>query len=195
MKRQRSILVLAMLGGSAAIVLAVASCVGDDPPGSNAGVDGGRTDNGRTDGGSNLEAGPTCTGSETLCGSSCVELPSSAENCNRCGRSCGGAVCADGKCEVALVRDNIDNLGGFDVDATTLYFTSNDTINRCPLGACTGSFTQVGAMGQYPANELFHDSGFLYSSVHRSRAPSGPQSTAAPSADAPTRHLRSWATV
>lgn len=148
-----------------ALGVGIASCVGDDPTfdSTSTGTDsGGGTDGQVLDAGSTNDAAPMCMAGETLCGTSCVVLDKSDDNCGRCGRSCGGATCTAGACGVALLRDNIAGLGGFDIDPTTLYFTSGETIDKCALGACTGAPTQLGDTGQYPAGHIYQDSGFVY---------------------------------
>lgn len=108
------------------------------------------------------DAAPTCTGKEVVCGTACVDTSTSAENCNACGRSCGGAMCTAGECGVAVLRDNIAKLNGFTIDATSLYFSDADKVNSCALGACTGAPKQLVAMVAYDALRPYVDSGFIY---------------------------------
>ena len=103
-----------------------------------------------------------CPGAEVRCGGACVDTTVSPDHCGACGRSCGGGTCAAGACSVATIRDGIAGLNGFAVDDTSLYFTSEDKVASCPLGACTGVPKQLAAMVAYDALDIHVDSGFLY---------------------------------
>lgn len=161
---------------ASAFGLSLGACVGDNPTGSTTpvGSDAATEDRAVPPIG---EAGPplsdastadaadsavACTGAEVRCGASCVDTTTSADNCGACGRSCGGGTCAAAACSVATMRDGISRLNGFAVDDTSLYFTSEDKVNSCPLGACTGAPKQLAAMVGYDALDIHVDSGFLY---------------------------------
>ena len=49
-----------------------------------------------------VDVGPACGPGETLCGATCVRLPSDIKHCGKCGNSCGvGNNCLGGTCMVA----------------------------------------------------------------------------------------------
>ena len=51
--------------------------------------------------------GPLCAAPLTLCGGACVDLSSSPDHCDVCGRSCGGGACVYRKCQpVVLAEDD-----------------------------------------------------------------------------------------
>src|SRR3954467_876167 len=63
------------------------------------------------------------------------------ENCGRLGHSCGGGACEKGACQKVVVQDGIIGLGGFAVDASGVYYTSNPgyfaaRLLRCPPSGC-----------------------------------------------------------
>jgi hypothetical protein len=74
-----------------------------------------------------------------------VEEPNLATdpaNCGRVGRDCGGGACVKGACGVVVVQDGIRELGGFAVDSSGVYYTSNPgdfdmRLLRCPPSGCT----------------------------------------------------------
>lgn len=88
---------------AAAIVMALAACVGDEP-GSASGSDGGSSEGGTGDGSvTDGASGDACT---TCGGSGCVDLSGDKANCGACGHACSGSfTCSGGHCgnEVADV--------------------------------------------------------------------------------------------
>ncbi len=108
------------------------------------------------------DAAMTCPGKLVPCGSVCTDLSSSNENCGACGKSCGGGICTNSACGVAVVRDNIAKLNGLAVDDASLYFTDADKVFSCPLDACTTPPKQLAAMIAYDAQKISVDSGFIY---------------------------------
>jgi hypothetical protein len=109
-----------------------------------------------------IDSSLVCTGKDVACGTTCVDLTTSDDNCNACGRSCGGGKCVNGECGPATLRDNIASFNGFTLDDTSLYFSTADKVMSCPIGACTGAPKQLVAMVAYDARRPYVDSGFLY---------------------------------
>lgn len=69
-------------------------------------------------------------------------LATDPRNCGRLGHDCGGGACDKGACQPAVVQSGIPDLGGFAVDASGVYYTSNPgdfdaRLLRCPPGGCT----------------------------------------------------------
>jgi hypothetical protein len=70
----------------------------------------------------------TCSGRETLCGNSCVNVFTDKKNCGVCGRSCGsGEACVDARCGPACTKSGTSLCGDTCVDLDT-------DMNNC--GAC-----------------------------------------------------------
>jgi hypothetical protein len=90
-----------------------------------------------------------CDGGPTVmaCGSSCVNVASSAQNCRACGHDCGdGSSCQAGVCQpVILYTDTA--LPDFEVDGTGIYFRVTTGVSTCPLTGCTLSPTPVATGG------------------------------------------------
>jgi hypothetical protein len=147
-----------------------AACVAADAPGvptettpdSSNVADSASIADGSPDGGG-AEAGPvTCKPGETACGVTCVDLQRSPTNCGSCGRSCGGGKCDNGVCAIAVVRANIDRLGGFDVEADKLYFTSFTKVNACSADNCQTAPAQLIDLVTYDAYDVEVDLGFVH---------------------------------
>lgn len=69
---------------------------------------------------SSSSSGSTCT--ETLCGSSCVDLQMDKANCGRCGHDCLYGTCSAGKCQAWTVAAGVDFGGSLNADGTYLSF-------------------------------------------------------------------------
>lgn len=158
-----------------AVPAVFAACVGDEPVPGTPEVDGSTDaatsddratptpDAASTPDATSPDAAPTCTAPTVACGTACVDLATSGENCGACGRSCGGGTCSAGQCGVATVKDNIVDSNGFGIDETSLYYGSADKIFSCPIATCgTASPKQLVAMVQYAAERPYIDSGFFY---------------------------------
>jgi hypothetical protein len=90
-----------------------------------------------------------CDGGPTVmaCGSSCVNVASSAQNCRACGHDCGGgSSCQAGVCQpVILYNDTM--VPDFQVDASGIYFRVTNGVSSCPLTGCTLSPTPIATGG------------------------------------------------
>jgi len=69
-------------------------------------------------------------------------LATDPRNCGRLGHDCGGGACDKGACQPAVVQSGIVDLGGFAVDPSGVYYTSNPgdfdaRLMRCPTSGCT----------------------------------------------------------
>jgi hypothetical protein len=69
------------------------------------------------------DAALVCDGGKSACGQACVDLQTDAQNCGRCGRSCGGTGCALGMCNPVTLA-MVDKPHGIAVDDTNVYFTT-----------------------------------------------------------------------
>ena len=70
-----------------------------------------------------------------------VNLAKDPGNCGQIGHDCGGGACEKGACQKSVVQDGIAGLGGFAVDASGVYYTSNPgdfdaRLLRCPTSGC-----------------------------------------------------------
>jgi hypothetical protein len=70
-----------------------------------------------------------------------VDLATDPGNCGRIDHDCGGGACVKGACQKAVVQDGIVGLGGFAVDSSGVYYTSNPgdfdaRLLRCPVSGC-----------------------------------------------------------
>lgn len=117
---------------------ALAACVGDDPalstPGPTPGVDA-STDTSSPDP-KDGAAGDASTCSLTTCGTSCVELKSSAEHCGACGHSCGNGTCDGGFCKPVLVRDKVAGPVAVAVAAQSVFWLRDGAVERCEAKDC-----------------------------------------------------------
>lgn len=95
-----------------------------------------------------------------------VNLATDPGNCGRIGHDCGGGACEKGACQRVVVQDGIVGLGGFAVDASGVYYTSNPgdfdaRLLRCPVSGCTlqpdqlASGLQEGAAVQLGPDDVF----------------------------------------
>jgi hypothetical protein len=100
----------------------------------------------------------TCTGGAcacdasfpTGCGGVCVNTVSDANNCGRCGHSCGAGLCTAGLCQPVTVAPSVFFPVGLALTATSVYWTEsqdfedielNGSINVAPLAG--GSYSVV----------------------------------------------------
>ncbi len=96
----------------------------------------------------------TCKAGETKCVAQgkCALLGSDAENCGKCGRSCGGSLCTTGACAPVKVYEAAPlTLGSTDVGDQTVYFTTSDgnitnKLYSCPSTGCVGAPKQLALM-------------------------------------------------
>lgn len=134
--------------GTAAFAVLFLACVGDSggslttpDAGDASGAqvqDGATEDVSVQDGGQDV-APPTCDAGTTFCGSSCVDLQSSADHCNGCGHSCGGGSCTAGVC-APITRVSGLAASDFAVDGSVLVFTANNLVQSCSVdGPCAGA--------------------------------------------------------
>jgi hypothetical protein len=81
----------------------------------------------------------TCDGGPTIvaCGTSCVDISSSPQNCRACGHDCGAAsACQAGVCQPVILYTG-SSVPVFEVDTTGIYFRGADSLDSCPLTGCT----------------------------------------------------------
>ena len=117
---------------------ALAACVGDDPalstpdpaPGADASTDTSSPD--PKDG----SAGDASSCSLTTCGSSCVDLKTSAEHCGACGHTCGNSTCDAGFCKPVLVRDKVAGPVAVAVAAQSVFWLRDGAVERCEAKDC-----------------------------------------------------------
>lgn len=116
---------LALWLGFFAIGMAAASCnacvdeIEYTPPSSDGGYDGGCEGGGACGGGG---------GAGGAGGGPCSEdLQTDADNCGRCGRSCGGDACEDGRCPVRSLAATGNYNYGLAADATHAYWTAGES--------------------------------------------------------------------
>ncbi len=95
-----------------------------------------------------------------------VDLATDPANCGQSGRDCGGGACVKGACQKTVVQDGIVGLGGFAVDASGVYYTSNPRdfdarLLRCPVSGCRlppdqlASGPQDGSVVQLGPDDVF----------------------------------------
>ncbi|MCA9630019.1 MAG: hypothetical protein KC766_20250 [Myxococcales bacterium] len=79
--------------------------------------------------------GGGCTGTQELCGGSCVELDNDAKHCGRCGHDCLAGTCSDGKCQRFTLASPKDPIG-ITADDTTVFWVDADAgeIQSAPRG-------------------------------------------------------------
>ena len=90
-----------------------------------------------------VDALPPCEGgAKKICGAQCVDLASSQTDCGACNHDCGGGLCNAGVCAPVVLAQNLSN-PVFDIDATTLYFSSGTKVLSCPITGCVLTPTQL----------------------------------------------------
>jgi hypothetical protein len=90
-----------------------------------------------------------CEGGATIlaCGTSCIDVSSSAQNCRACGHDCGqGSSCQAGVCQPVILYSP-PSLPTLEVDASGIYFRVTDGVDTCPLTGCTLTPTRVAPGG------------------------------------------------
>ncbi|MGH7284527.1 MAG: hypothetical protein ACRELY_23630, partial [Polyangiaceae bacterium] len=80
---------------------ALVACVGDPPPDNS--TDGGGSSDANVTGDSVVTGDGGCAVDQTTCGSTCVDLKTSATNCGKCGKSCLGGTCSASACSAYVV--------------------------------------------------------------------------------------------
>ena len=96
-----------------------------------------------------ISFGLSCSGRETLCGSTCTDLFSDKKNCGVCGRTCGSEqVCVNARCGPACTQSGTSLCGDTCVDLDTdnnncgvcgtecPTFLSNSKGSGCTYGKC-----------------------------------------------------------
>lgn len=82
-------------------------------------------------GGRTCQAGTcACPPGTTLCGMTCVNVSTDANNCKVCGRSCQGGACSSGVCQPTQVVNNsqVASTGDFATDGTVLTWVDGNQI-------------------------------------------------------------------
>lgn len=136
-----SLLVAASVVGSLGSLGALGlGCFGDDPKivpavstdsDASTSADSGSTNEPGDDG------GVACTGSQVRCGSACVDLTTSADNCGRCGRSCGlGSTCGSGRCAPISLATQLDNPTALVAGSSFLVMNVSGALARCGKDGC-----------------------------------------------------------
>lgn len=106
-------------------------------------------------------------------------LATDPRNCGRLGHDCGGGACDKGACQPAVVQSGIVELGGFAVDPSGVYYTSNPRdfdarLLRCPSGGCTlqpdllASGLQEGKSVQLGPDDVFFGAAPIQSTIRNS---------------------------
>jgi hypothetical protein len=87
--------------------------------------------------------GDTCgmsCGAQTLCGTTCTNTDTDAQNCGRCLHSCGGsATCSNGRCQPVAMVSALPSTAGYDVGPDGLFYTSGATVYGCTQTSCSGT--------------------------------------------------------
>jgi hypothetical protein len=129
--------------GAVAWTAVVAACVGDDPSSPPPGglVDAGVAQPADVATTEAAAPGPDgCAPGGGRCGDVCVDLARDRENCGRCGRRCGTAGCAEGKCAVETVAPQEPQPWGLVVEGDEVLWTNwgnGGSVRRCNKNACT----------------------------------------------------------
>ncbi|HEY1958920.1 MAG TPA: hypothetical protein VGH28_25080 [Polyangiaceae bacterium] len=154
------------------LALSLAACVGDDsvsPP--DAGGDATTFDAPVAD--APQETAPTCTGTQTACGSACVDLQSDDANCGACGHACGtGSTCTSGFCPPVTLCNagtgNGSNGSQLVVYKGAAYFNLGQSIKACNLGVtnATASDFSTTKLLQNSFTSIVGDPSFFYFVTH-----------------------------
>jgi hypothetical protein len=78
-----------------------------------------------------------------LCGTTCVDTDTSAENCGACGHSCGGGKCNAGFCAPVVVASSVAQPLGVAVAGGSAFWLRNGAVERCAVTGCTGAPTSI----------------------------------------------------
>lgn len=79
-------------------------------------------------------------GTQTLCGTTCANTDTDAQNCGRCLHSCGGsATCSNGRCQPVAMVSALPTTAGYDVGPDGLFYTSGATVYGCTQTSCSGT--------------------------------------------------------
>jgi hypothetical protein len=140
-------------GGSGGSGGTAAGAAGVGPGGaSGAGAGGGAGASGAAGAGG---VAVVCTGSETACGTRCVDLASASTDCGACDHDCGGGECLLGACQPVAVNLQAASVDAIGVGPTEIYFstpaspdaTTPPKLLACPKAGCTLAPRQLVAMG------------------------------------------------
>lgn len=140
---------LAALAIVSGFATGLSACVGDDPapvttsPEEDAGGGSDTGTNPPAEGGPGGDGGSCAQG--TLCGTSCVDLATSAENCGACGHACGGGTCSANACTPVVVANNVTAPYGVAVAGGSAFWHRNGALERCPVTGCTGAPVLIAA--------------------------------------------------
>jgi hypothetical protein len=94
-----------------------------------------------------------CPAPQVVCGAGsnqvCADLNTSSGHCGACGHSCGGGMCAQGRCAPALVYQGT-TVGPIAMDLNDVFFESNEApsyrLLACPKTGCKAAPRQVTIM-------------------------------------------------
>jgi hypothetical protein len=80
---------------------------------------------------------PVCTGTQTACGCSCVDVGADPLNCGACGHDCLGSTCTAGHCDPAAMTSN-ERPYDMAADQGHVFWTDqvNDVVVTCDVGNC-----------------------------------------------------------
>lgn len=125
--------------GSIATASVVAACVGDEPSSGGDTSDASTTSDGSSsDGASPGDAAGGCTGTQTLCGTSCVDLNTDDNNCGRCSHSCKGDGCDKGACKPTDLLTGLDSPTGLATSNATdqVVVNAGGALHICAKAGC-----------------------------------------------------------
>ncbi len=134
------------------VLLAVASCVGDDPgavqpptttPDSGA-ADGSSDPTGDAGTDSGNDSGTMCTAPLADCdgnGSCETSTATDANHCGACGHDCGGGSCVDGRCQPQVIAPNVDAPLSLAVNSSGVFWVRAETAEKCSKTGCVGAPT------------------------------------------------------
>jgi hypothetical protein len=91
----------------------------------------------------------------------CVDPQTDTLNCGTCGHSCLGGACVLGVCQGVILSPALGRPAGIAVDATSVYFTNQNTntVNKVPI---TGGPVQILAAGQSTPQGIAVDATTVY---------------------------------
>lgn len=142
MRRWRSAVIVAWLGGCAAVgcnlILGSESAIfdpaaADGSGGREAGDDSNAPDTGTTETSTPTDGGDADAAVDA---NPCVDTDTNAKHCGACSHDCLGGTCIGGKCQPVMVASELGSLVGIALDSTHVYWTNptNGDVRRAPLG-------------------------------------------------------------